>query len=67
MKTEIINGLLGEKSTAEWIVSLIFVLIGIAISLYADSLSRNKTSPRTPNQFSVTFLIKDNLRNIIIK
>lgn len=65
MKTEIINGLLGEKSIAEWIVSLIFVLLGIAISLYADSLSRDKSSPRTPNQFSVIFLIKDNSLKIL--
>ena len=65
MKQDISLGLLGDKSIGEWIVSFIFVFIGIIISLYADSLSRDKNSPKTPKKFSISFLLKDNILKIL--
>jgi NhaP-type Na+/H+ or K+/H+ antiporter len=65
MKQDLITGLLGTKTIGEWIISLLFVTLGIAISLYADSLTRKKESLRTPLKYSISFLIKDNLIKIL--
>ncbi len=56
----------GSKPDGYYIVSLVFSLIGIIISLYALSRKRDKDSKNTPYKFSWTFSIWDNFKRLLV-
>ena len=69
IKAELLAALaqiLGEKPEGYYFAGLFFSLLGIAISLYHASRSRDKLSENTPFKFSWYFLIWDNFRRIIV-
>lgn len=44
--------------------NIVFIFIGIFLSLYLETIGRDVKSKRTPEKFSFKFLIKDNLLRI---
>lgn len=61
---EIQEGLLGDYKLSFYVLYLFFVLIGLIISLWLNSLKRDKNSDSTPFKFSWSFLFHDNLLRI---
>jgi hypothetical protein len=58
---EMFDLILGEKSLGYYGACLFFSSIAMLIMLRVGAAKRNPASPRTPDQFSWTFLIVDNI------
>lgn len=51
---------LGNQSMASFFGNLVLAIIGIVLMMSFDANSRNASSPNTPNDFSIKFLLRDN-------
>ena len=59
--------LIGENTTIEqFVVSLVFALIGVIISLLIHASNRDKDSVRTPYKWSWLFLFSDNAKRLLL-
>jgi hypothetical protein len=59
--------LIGQNiSIALFCALYFFALVGVAIRLLIDSLSRNKESYNTPKKYSFKFLLWDNWKRILL-
>jgi hypothetical protein len=56
----------GGKQLSYYLAGFFFAALGILLSLYQSSRSRDKLSPSTPLKFSWLFLIWDNLRRAVV-
>lgn len=56
----------GGKPNWYYTVSLIFSCIGIIISVYAGSRTRDKSAELTPKKFDINFLVWDNAKRVFI-
>lgn len=63
---EAIGIITGGKTGGYYLAGFFFAFLGIMLSLYQSSRSRDKLSPNTPLKFSLTFLIWDNLKRVVI-
>lgn len=64
---ELIKHLFGEQNWAWWVAVLIWAFIGCLLNLYFYAVNtRNKYSSETPNQFSIGFLMWDNIQRLVI-
>ncbi len=57
---------LGLIPTGLFIAMIVFASIGVAMALLIDSQKRDQSSPKTPTEFSWTFLIIDNWKTILL-
>lgn len=58
--------LFGEASLTYYVAAEIFALMGLTVSLYLHSNKRNPDSPKTPEKYSLGFLIWDNFKRIFV-
>lgn len=58
--------MLGTNDVPTYLAAFLFAMIGVLIILLLKSKKRNKTSLNTPFDFSIKFLIMDNLREILL-
>jgi hypothetical protein len=56
----------GGKQLSYYLAGFFFAALGILLSLYQSSRSRDKLSPSTPLKFSWLFLIWDNMKRALI-
>ena len=63
---EAIGIIAGGKALSYYLAGFFFAFLGIMISLYQSSRTRDKSSPNTPLRFSWTFLIWDNIKRAVI-
>lgn len=61
-----LNLLLGTTDVPTYMAALFFALAGVIIILLIKSQKRNKLSPKTPLDFSWSFLLQDNIREIVL-
>lgn len=61
-----LNLILGTNDVPTYLAAFFFAMIGVAIILLLKSKKRDKTSVNTPFEFSLKFLILDNLKEILL-
>lgn len=66
MNQSLFDILNGGKPEWYYTISLIFSLIGVLISLYAASRTRDKTVTTTPQKFDLKFLLWDNAKRVFV-
>jgi ABC-type Mn2+/Zn2+ transport system permease subunit len=59
--TTILTRLLGNLTTADYLIYFIFIALGVTASIRLQARNRNKMSECTPYHFSFKFFILDNL------
>ena len=52
----------GGKALSYYFAGFFFAFLGILLSLYKSSTTRDRFSPNTPQKFDLIFLIWDNLK-----
>lgn len=65
-KTTLIERILGTTDVSYMIAIFVFAMIGVAISLLIHSTNRNPDSFTSPRKFSLSYLIKDNWKRILL-
>jgi len=63
---EFINILIGNVGVVMFAALFFFALIGVSINLLFHANTRDQSSPNTPKKFSVSFLISDNWKRILL-
>lgn len=58
--------LFGEVSLAYYFTAELFALMALSLSLYLHSRTRDPLAPTTPQKFSWSFLIMDNIKRILV-
>lgn len=58
--------MLGTNDVPTYLAAFLFAMFGVAIILLLKSNKRNKTSLNTPFNFSLKFLVLDNLKEIVL-
>ena len=61
-----LNLVLGTNDVPTYFAALFFAIMGVTVILLLKSNKRDKTSLNTPYNFSIKFLILDNLKEIIL-
>lgn len=61
---EALGIILGDITLGTYLASFFFALLAILLSMWTQSLKRDKLSPETPYKFSWRFLIWDNTKRI---
>lgn len=65
MKQDIIIGLLGGQQPSQFLVNILFALIGVVLTMLLSTTFRDIDSKRTPVEFSWSFFLQDNIKRLI--
>lgn len=64
---QFLSHFLGEQAWPWWLAVLTWAFIGCLVNLYLYAVNtRDKNSLQTPNQFSIKFLMLDNIQRLVI-